>query len=239
MFKFVLIHGAWHGGWCWEKVSRSLAAAGAAAYAPTLTGLGDRAHLLSRDTCLDTHVADVVDLLENERLTGVILVGHSYGGVVVTAVADRVPQRLSRLVYLDAAVPRNGQCLFDCTGPAFQARIEEGVRTLGDGWKIPVPGPKMLGLVEEDDLRWTMPRLVPHPYRTFREHVSLRQTGTAIPPRSYINCIGTKAPGGPRTAQAEGIDDYHELQTGHDAMVTAPRQVSELLLGIARAHGDK
>jgi pimeloyl-ACP methyl ester carboxylesterase len=232
MPTFVLVHGAWHGGWCWSKVKRALEAAGGTVHTPTLTGLGERAHLASREICLETHVEDVVRLIDCELLTDVILVGHSYAGVVVTAVADRVSQ-ISRLIYLDAVVPKNKQCLFDCTGPEFRRQIEDQVRTHGDGWKIPVPTPATLGLVEDEDINWAWPRLLPHPYRTFTEPVVLRHLTIPVVPRSYVNCIGTNAPGGPRTGHAEGIDDYHELSTGHDAMVTVPERVSELLRRIA------
>jgi pimeloyl-ACP methyl ester carboxylesterase len=233
MSTFVLVHGAWHGGWCWERVTRLLAAAGATVYAPTLTGLGERAHLASRDVTLETHIGDIVGVLESELLTDAVLVGHSYAGMVVTAVADRVPHRLSRLVYLDAVVPKNDQCLFDCAGVKFRERIEEQVRTQGEGWKIPFPSADGLGLIEDDDIQWTMPRLVAHPYRTFCERVSLQHPLVGSVPRSYLNCIGSKSLGQPRTTQAEGIDDYYEVQTGHDAMVTAPTQVFDLLRRIA------
>jgi pimeloyl-ACP methyl ester carboxylesterase len=233
MSTFVLVHGAWHGGWCWSKVKHVLEAASGTVHTPTLTGLGERVHLASREICLETHIEDVVRLIEYELLTDVILVGHSYAGIVVTAVADRVSQRLSRLVYLDAVVPKNKQCLFDCAGPEFRSQIEDQVRTHGAGWKIPVPSPAMLGLAEDEDIKWALPRLVPHPYRTFNEPVILRHSTMPVVPRSYVNCIGANARGGPRTGQAEGIDDYHELSTGHDAMVTVPEKVSELLLRIA------
>jgi pimeloyl-ACP methyl ester carboxylesterase len=231
MSTFVLVHGAWHGGWCWDRVKRTLVAAGAMVYTPTLTGLGERVHLATPGISLETHIEDVVQLLEFQRLTNVTLVGHSYAGVVVTAVADRVPERLSRLVYLDAVVPRSEQCLFDCAGLEFKSQIEDQVRMQGEGWKIPIPSAARFGLVEERDIQWVMPRLVPHPYRTFSEPVHLRAAPAV--PRSYINCIGSKAPGGPRTAQADGIADYYELSAGHDAMVTIPEHVSALLLRIA------
>jgi pimeloyl-ACP methyl ester carboxylesterase len=233
MSTYVLVHGAWHGGWCWTKVKHLLADADKCVCTPTLTGLGERSHLLSRDTGLETHVQDVLQVLEYEGLTDVVLVGHSYAGMVVTAVADRAPQRLSRLVYLDAVVPRNGQCMFDCTGPEFRTRIGEQVRTQGDGWRIPAASAQTLGLIRDEDIQWTVPRLGPHPYRTFYEKVELRLSAAAMVPRTYINCIADQARGGPRSAQAAGIDDYHELSTGHDAMITLPGEVAELLLGLA------
>jgi pimeloyl-ACP methyl ester carboxylesterase len=234
MKKFVLVHGAWHGGWCWSRVVRALRATAADIFAPTLTGLGERAHLASPDVGLETHIQDVLGVLECEDLSDVILVGHSYAGIVVTAVADRAPQRIARLVYLDAVVPRDGECMYDRAPAQIKAHFEEHARTGGEGWRVPVSAAsaQFLGLKEEDDVRWVMPKLTPHPIRTFREAVRL-SPGFPQMPRTYLNCIGDKPPGQPRTIQAEGIDDYHELSTGHDAMVTAPNEVAELLRAAA------
>ena len=232
MTTYVLVHGAWHGGWCWSRVGRLLRETGAEVYAPTLTGLGDRAHLASREVGLETHVTDVLGMLEAEDLSDVVLAGHSYAGMVVTAVADRAAARIARLVYLDAVVPRHGQCLYDRAPAQVKTHFEEQARTGGEGWRVPVAAAsaQFLGLKSGDDQRWVMPRLTPHPIRTFRESVQLRADPPAVP-RSYINCIGDKPLGQPRTAQAEGIDDYHELRTGHDAMVTAAQDVAALLRG--------
>jgi pimeloyl-ACP methyl ester carboxylesterase len=226
---YVLVHGAWHGGWCWDRLRARLTQQGAAIYTPTLTGLGDRADLLSPSISLETHIADVLQVLEAQDLDDVVLVGHSYAGMVVTAVADRVPQRLARLVYLDAVVPQNGQCVFHCSSPAFRSRIDEQVRAWGEGWRIPVATPEALGLSEQSDIDWVIPKLVPHPYRTFCDPVSLRSAHAISVSRTYINCIGDRPRGGPRSRQSSGIGDYHELSSGHDAMVTAPQQVAELL----------
>jgi pimeloyl-ACP methyl ester carboxylesterase len=114
---FVLVHGAWHGGWCYGRVAERLRAAGHRVLTPTLTGLGERSHLCSRSVNLTTHIADVVNLIKWEQLQRVTLVGHSYGGVVVTGVADTIPERISSLVYLDAFVPKDGQCMLDLVGP--------------------------------------------------------------------------------------------------------------------------
>ena len=227
---YVLVHGAWHGGWCWSRILPALRSDGAEVYPVTLTGLGDRVHLLSRDVGLGTHIADVAGVIEAEELSDVVLVGHSYAGFVVSAVADRVPERIARLVYLDAIVPRNGECAFDRLSPQSRERFETRSRSEGDGWLLPVSvaTADYLGLVADDDIDFVLPRLAPHPMRTLREPVTLgarfRQT-----PRTYINCIGDRPSGQPRTAQADGIDDYHELRTGHDAMVTDPQGLVALL----------
>jgi pimeloyl-ACP methyl ester carboxylesterase len=170
MTTFVLVHGAWHGGWCWNRVSRSLNATGSNVYTPTLTGLGERAHLASRETDLETHIADVLGVLEMEDLTDIVLVGHSYSGIVATAVADRAAGRIAQLVYLDGVVPHDGQCLFNCVSPQAKAFFEEQA---GDSWCIPVAAASVqfLGLKREEDVRWVMPKLKPHPIRTFRDAV--------------------------------------------------------------------
>lgn len=228
MPSFVLVHGAWHGGWCWRRVRRVLEAGGSSVYTPTLTGLGERAHLASREVGLETHISDVLAVLETEDLAEVVLVGHSYAGMVVTAVADRAAARIARLVYLDAVVPRDGQCLYDTASPQVKAYFEEQAKAAGEGWRVPPAGAKFLGLQSEEDLLWVMPRLRPHPVRTFREAVRLASDPPPVP-RRYINCIGDKPPGRARSTQAEGIADYHELRTGHDAMVTAADEVVALL----------
>lgn len=238
MTTYVLVHGAWHGGWCWRRVRAALEARGANVYTPTLTGLGERAHLASREVGLDTHLADVIGVLDAEDLCDVVLVGHSYGGIVVTAVADRAGGRIARLVYLDAVVPRDGECLYDRASPQVKAHFEEQARVAGEGWRVPVSvaTPQFLGLKAEEDLRWVMPKLTPHPIRTFRDNVRLSGRFPQIP-RTYINCIGDKPFGQARSVQAEGIADYHELRTGHDAMVTAPQEVVALLCEAAADAG--
>ena len=238
MITYVLMHGAWHGGWCWREVARSLKLTGSDVYTPTLSGLGERAHLASPSIDLETHIRDVLGVLEAEDLDNVVLVGHSYAGILVTSVADRAPHRISHLVYLDAVVPRDGMCLYDCASAQTNDYFEEQARVGGEGWRIPATAAtaQFLGLKDEKDLSWVMPKLTPHPIRTFREPVRLSADFPQMP-RTYINCIGDKPPGQPRTAQAAGIDDYHELRTGHDAMVTAPDHVVELLRKVAEKSG--
>ena len=137
MAMFLLIHGAWHGGWCWKKVTPLLRAAGHEVCTPTLTGLGERAHLLSAEVTLDTHVQDVVGVLEYEDLRDVVLVGHSYGGMVITGVVDRAADRLAHLVYLDAFVPQDGQALADLVDSTLYTTLEEQARAEGEGWRVP------------------------------------------------------------------------------------------------------
>lgn len=137
MATYVLVHGAWTGGWMWRDVIRALRSAGHEAFAPTLTGLGERVHLASPKIDLETHVLDVVNAICYERLEGVVLVGYSYGGMVVTGVAERVPERIGRLVYLDAFVPFDGESAADLLGRARASLFIQAARRLGDGWRVP------------------------------------------------------------------------------------------------------
>src|ERR1700745_1867550 len=149
--KFVLVHGAWHGGWCWAKVARLLRDAGHDVYTPTLTGLGERAHLARPDVDLELHIQDIVSMLEAEELRGVTLVGHSYGGMVLSGVAARAGAgRLVQLVYLDARVPEAGKALLDYLGPRAEA-MRETVRTQGEGWKVPPFPPERFGVTSQRD----------------------------------------------------------------------------------------
>ena len=168
---FVLVHPAWHGGWCWKKVTPLLRAGGHDVFTPVLTGLGERSHLAHPMIGLETHVQDVVNVLEYEDLSGVILVGHSNAGTVITGVADRVPERLAHLVYLNAFVPEDGQATIDLLPPNVRQVLEARVRAEGYGWLLPSlqPGPwddfvhDVWRVTDEADRRWMVARLGPTP----------------------------------------------------------------------------
>src|SRR5690349_8803127 len=160
---FVLVHGAWHGGWCWRKVVPILRAAGHEVYTPTLTGLGERAHLVSPDIGLSTHIEDIIGVLEYEELQKVVLVGHSLAGGIISGVADRAANRIAHLVYLDASVLRDGECDLDCVRPQEREWLETKVRMEG-GWLVAPP--KMIhpfGVTDEADAAWVNSKLTSHP----------------------------------------------------------------------------
>jgi pimeloyl-ACP methyl ester carboxylesterase len=216
---FVLVHGAWHGGWCWKKVAPLLRAAGHDVYTPTLTGLGERAHLATPGTDLETHVADISAVFFYEDLHNVILVGHSYGGMVVGGVAPRVVTRLAGVVYLDAFMPEDGKSLAD------YAKFEppQGV------WRVPVPE-RRWGVTNPEDLAWMEARLTEHPVRALMQPARIESDIAARVPHTYIRSSES-----PQTAEAaerakrRGFKIRELLSAGHDAMITRPADVAKLL----------
>ena len=227
---FVLVHGAWHGGWCWNRLVHFLQSKGHRAFAVTLTGLGDRAHLISPSIDLDTHVTDVVSLLEMNDLNEVVLVGHSYGGMVVCGAAERAWKRIKRLVYLDALVPQHGQSGFDLNSPQFREKLEKEALQKGDGYKI-MPMADILGITDTADLEWVRARLRPHPIGTFRQAVEAPKFASRIP-STFILC---KQFGFSATADRCRQSGWPvlEIDCGHDAMIIKPQELSELLVSAA------
>jgi pimeloyl-ACP methyl ester carboxylesterase len=225
---FVLVHGAWHGGWCWNKMIPLLRAAGHAVFAPTLTGLGERAHLLAPGIDLSTHVDDVVGVLEYEDLNDVILIGHSYGGMVISGVAERAASRLRHLVHLDAFLPEDGKAVWDY-GPGDV--LDEMANSQGDGWRLPsYMTAADFGVTDPDDAAWVDARLGAQPYKTFTERLVLTAGAGDGVSRSYILTTQDLFVSHADRARENGFD-YHELlSAGHDAMITRPAELVELLL---------
>jgi pimeloyl-ACP methyl ester carboxylesterase len=239
MATFVLLHGGWHGAWCWERVVPLLRAAGHEVLAPTLTGLGDRAHLASRDVGLSTHVAEVASLLEEQDVSGVVLVGHSYTGLVIAGVAERVPDRVAQLVYLDAFVPQEGATLFDLLPAARVAVFEQAAREHGDGWLVPLPWDVALdgwGVTDEEDRRWMTPLLTPQPLATFQEAAGPCSVAERLP-RTFVHCTvkptgDSFAPFAEAAAREGSGWRLLTIDAGHDAMVTAPDALARTLLSL-------
>jgi pimeloyl-ACP methyl ester carboxylesterase len=237
MATYVLVHGGGHGGWCYQRVARELRDSGHEVYTPTLSGLGERAHLLSKDVDLNLHIRDVVALLFYEDLRDVILVGHSYGGMVITGVADRAAERIGRLVYLDAANPVNGQSLVDVAGPIIEAtrplgQVVDGVELV----LLPAPGgAAFYGVTDPDDIAWMDERLTGHPWRCFEQPLQLANEDAlwAIP-RYHIVCTSTLATRDRALMdEARQASRLWEIDTGHDLMVTEPQRVADALLQVA------
>lgn len=236
MATFVLVHGAWHGGWCWQKVVPLLEAAGHVVYAPTLTGLAERASELSPDVGLDTHIQDVVGLVQEKNLHGVILVGHSYGGMVITGVVDAVPERIAHLVYLDTFVPRDGDSMVSVS-PVVIWLLRKQAQA--DGWRIDSRGD--YGVTTEPDRSWVLSKVTPQPLKTLEQPLHLKNPAiVSTKPRTHIDCISSGVVFSllrhllaPRALPPKEAGwRLRQLPTGHDAMITMPRGLANLLLEV-------
>ena len=218
--SFVLVHGAWHGGWCWRRVSDILAGKGHRVFTPTLTGLGERSHLIADTVNLTTHITDIVNLLRWEELENILLCGHSYGGMVVTGAADRAAGRIASLVFLDAFVPENGQSLREVT-----------TRPLPQTATIPVV-PAAAFMVNEKDRAWVDRQCTPHPAASMNEKISLTGAWRGIKRKTYI-----RAGAYPSTSFDSALQRFQtdpgwtttSVPCGHDVMVDMPEQLAELL----------
>ena len=234
MATFVIAHGAWSAGWAWKKMRPLMRARGHTLFTPTYTGIGELTHLAKPDVNLSTHVADVLGVLEYEDLSGIVLVGHSYGGMVATVVADRASERIAHLVYLDAFVPRDGQAIFDLVGTETARGMREGAKLKGEGWRVP-PNP-LPPDTSEADVAWALPRRVMQPIATFEEAARLTGAVERLP-RTYIYC----RKGGPgdmfaqfaKRAQSEPGWNYRELDASHNPHITMPDVLAQVFDEIA------
>jgi pimeloyl-ACP methyl ester carboxylesterase len=241
---FVLVHPAWMGRWCWNKVAVQLRERRHDVHAPTLTGLAERAHLATPDVGLATHVEDVVSVVEFDALREVILVGTSSSGTVITAVAEKIADRVRSLVYLDAFLPSDGQCTLDLLPSERRKALEQLVDAEGRGWLLPrfapPPWPVIVRgdvwqVTDESDIEWMLPRLRPTPFRHFTDPVRSQAGRTAGIERIYIRCC--LRPPAPFDAAAASVRStpgwrYIELDTPHVPYVTHPSMVTDALAEI-------
>lgn len=241
MATVVIVHCAWWGAYLWQQVRRPLQAAGHEVLTPTLTGLSARSHLVGlggKEIDLALHIQDIVAVLEWEDLHGVRLVGHSYSGLVATAVADRIPERIAEIIYVDAFVPENGQSMLDLLPPPVRAGFEQQVRTLPDGRQVLPPrqfdylGRSGAGALPEDAIRHALGRFQLQPWATFTQGAQLTGAGASVP-RRYIHCTDKAGPDPfdrfAALARARG-ERVQDLSTGHFAMLTTPYELAELLV---------
>jgi pimeloyl-ACP methyl ester carboxylesterase len=232
-YTFVLVHGAWQGGWCWRRVADRLRRDGHAVFTPTLTGLGERSHLLQPSIDLATHVADVVNLMQWEQLSDVVLCGHSYGGFVISGVAERMSAAIRAIVFLDAFLPQSGDTILKLTGPAVQDTIR-AAQQRGDLGVPPRPA-EAFG-VNQADRQWVDSLCVPQPIGTFTSPIALSGAREAIARKTYIRAKSCANPAFDRalaSVQADRSWRYHEVACGHDVMIDSPERLSELLLEAA------
>lgn len=226
----VVTHGAWSAGWVWKKMRHRLAAHGVQLWTPTYTGVGERTHLAHRDLTLDDHIADIAAVLEFEDLRDVTILAHSYGGMVGTGVCDRAADRVSAIVYLDAFVPSDGQCLLDLVGPEGAAGMRERAAA-GDGWRVsPNPPPPD---TPPADVEWVTPRRGDQPFGTFTQPISLTADTSHIK-RSYIYCL-RYGPGDAfrqfsEMAQADPVWEHRAIDASHNPHITCPDALTGLLV---------
>jgi pimeloyl-ACP methyl ester carboxylesterase len=237
MATYVLVHGGHHGGWCFQKVARLLRQAGHEVYTPTLTGVGERRHLLTAETDLETHIADVVGVLTFEDLHDVILLGHSYGGMVITGVADRAPTRIRELVYLDAAHPRNYESLAE-HAVQIMSVCKDWVREIDGVALVTWPetlNPEFFGVTDPADIAWMRPKLSQHPWKCYTQKLRLEdEAAVRRISRTDIDCTPRLA-GFDERRKAERLRAGRawEIDTGHDVMLTEPQKLTEMLLRLA------
>lgn len=230
MATFVLVHGAWHGSWCWKRVRAALFALGHEVFTPTLSGLGERSHLLAPEVDLDTHINDIINLIRWEELSDVVLCGHSYAGSVVCGVADRIPESIRALVYLDAFVPESGQCVYDML-PADQHALQlQLVRDVGEGWKVP-PIPAEVFNVNPGDRAWVDSQCTMQPLATFEQPLTLG--GETLSPEriTYILATGFVDSPFPPIFDRARDNGWHTLtvECGHDVMLDRPDELVRIL----------
>jgi pimeloyl-ACP methyl ester carboxylesterase len=232
MATFVVAHGAWSAGWAWKKMRPLLRAAGHKLWTPTYTGLGERAHLASADVSLDTHIQDIVAVLETEDLHDVILIGHSYGGMVATGVADRARARIRHLVYLDAFAPKHGQVVFDLVPPDVAAKMQAGAAASESGFGV--PSNPMPSDTSPADQAWASPRRKPQPVKAFSTKLTLSAEPSAR--RTYIYAkksgIGDTFRQFFDRAKREGWRT-HEIDSSHNPHITNPQALLAILTEIA------
>jgi pimeloyl-ACP methyl ester carboxylesterase len=242
MANFVLVHGAWHGGWCWQRVTTALQAQGHRVHALTLTGLGERAHLLSPAITLDTHIDDVISAIEVEELHDVVLAVHSYAGMIGTAVADRIGKHIKHLVYVDAVIPKPGESWSSTQSAATQQQRLSAAQA-STRFSFPPPDPEVFGLHDADHA-WVKRRQTPHPGNTYQAPLNFDVHRVAAIPRTFVNCtqpaLGTIEPSRLRAKDAKFWDGAWlpkskivEIKTGHDPMISEPAALTKILLGCA------
>ena len=225
MSRFLLVHGAWHGAWCWERVLPRLQAHGHVVQAITLAGLAERAGELSPAIGLDDHVRDVVEAL-NDVGEPVVLVGHSYSGLVVRDAALQRPGKVSEVVLIEGWIGPPGKSLLELAPAWFADGIRQATDEQGDGWRIPVPGPAVVGVSEPDDAAWLRQRMTEHPLKTFTDRATSSH-GTAPPMRAVL---ATPRPV-PFADMAASLGiPAQQIDGGHDLMVTSPHTLADALI---------
>ena len=228
MANFVLVHGAWHGAWCWRRVAKILTQAGHEVFAPTLTGVGERSHLLKPDLNLDTHILDVANEIKWQELNNVVLVGHSYAGMVISGVAEKVEKSIGSFVMLDAFLPETGEALVDLQPPQVRDGFLAAERN--GAFAMP-PRPAAMFNVNEKDRAWVDAQCTPHPLKCFLQKLTLTRARERIGKKKYIRATGYASEPFDRAkanARVKGWRIY-EVPCGHDVMLDMPERLANIL----------
>lgn len=232
MSTFVLVHGAWHGGWCWKEAKRLLEEKGYRVYTPTMTGLGERKHLISKTITIDTLVKDIANVIKYENLDNVILVGHSFGGAVISGVAELAKDKIKQLIYLDAAILEDNESMFDCTPAEAVEQKRELADKSSNGLSFPLPSAANLGITDKAQWEFVEKYLTPHPLSTYDTKIKLSSKPGAGFNCSYIIC--TDPIYHPLDWAKDRAKKYNwniaEINTGHDAMITDPVNLVRVLV---------
>ena len=232
---YILVHGAWHGSWCWKRVRAALQSAGHNVFTPTLTGLGERSHLNSAAVNLSTHIADIVNLIKWEELSDVVLCGHSYAGSVIGGVADQIPDQIRALVFLDAFVLENGESFLDIVPSEVAQAIRDQAKAAGEGWKVnPIPA-HILGVRDPEDGAWVDAQCTPQAMATFEERITLtgnlehiRDIAYMFPTECHSNLLVSH-----ERAKAKGWKIRTIGNSSHEFMIDHPQELAEFLLEYA------
>jgi pimeloyl-ACP methyl ester carboxylesterase len=229
----VLVHGGRHGGWAWRDVATRLRRLGHDVYTPTLTGLGERAHLLCPEIGLATHIDDIVGVFEFEDLRDAVLVAHSYGGMPVAGAMERVADRVRCVVWLDAHLPKAGESVFDLIGQERAARMTGMAAAQGEGWYIPVSDASWWGLTDAGQIAWVNSKITPQPIRTYTDKSGITDRAWSHP-GTVIECNPSRLPEGERArqlARAAADTRFHHrvIDACHEPMITHPDELTRLL----------
>jgi pimeloyl-ACP methyl ester carboxylesterase len=232
MATFVLVHGGWHGAWCWRRVSRLLAAQGHEVFTPTLTGLGERSHLLRPEINLETHIADVVNVVKWNELNDVVLVGHSYGGIVTSGAIEDLTKSISSYIMLDAWYAESGQSMFDIQLP----EVREGISKLESSGSHVVPIKLAASInVNEKDRAWVDSLLTPQPIRTFTQKLKSASAREHVEKKSYIRAAGFPHPMFDKALATAEAKKWRtcSVPCGHDVMIDMPERLAGILNELA------
>lgn len=232
MASFVLVHGAWHGSWCWKRVRQRLQAQGHEVFTPTLTGVAERSHLLSREVNLETHILDIMNLIRWEELTDIVLCGHSYGGCVISGVADRIPEHIRSLVYLDAFVPEDGENLLHHLSDMRANRFLEGAKNIGEGWKVP-PIPAAVFNVNAEDREWVDRQCTMQPLATLQQRLNFTGGLQKLKNVTFILATGyTEGSPFPPFYEKAKVKGWktRTIPCGHDVMLDLPEELTTMLV---------